>query len=55
MSLALDLRNRRQLENALEVFQDAPPLRAFCSANDLLADGVVRVNRKLAFSAGDRP
>lgn len=55
ISLAPGLRNRRQLENTLEVSRGDPLLRAFCSANDLLADGVVRVDRKLAFSAGDHP
>ena len=55
MSLALVTSNRGPLEDALEVFESNPPLRVLCRANDLLADDVVRVGLKPAFSAGDLP
>lgn len=55
VSLALPLRNRGPQEDAREVFESDPPLRALCRANDLLADGVVGIGLKPAFSAGDLP
>ncbi len=52
-SLALELLNRAPQKDAFEVFQGNPPLRAFCRANDSLADDAVGIGLKPAFSPGD--
>lgn len=55
VSFALVVSNRGPQENAVEVFQSNPPLRAFCRANDLLADDVIGIGFKPVFSPGDLP
>ncbi len=51
-SLALIVSKHSPLENTREIFRGNPPLRAFCGANDTLADDVVDVVREPALSAG---
>ena len=51
MSLALVTSNRGPQEDAREVFESNPSLRAFCRVNDSLADDVVGIGLKPALSA----